>query len=558
MLNFKNKMVVGVSITPELGLEVAQIDFATKNVIKYGCKPLPYDKNRRTLVDLDIFKETLSELLFEQGIPKGTNIVLNLPTVVFNIVDYPASLEKEQIESVIEEDLLTNPFYEDSEPALAVTLLPNSTMQTSKYAYMSAHKITLIEIVLQIRELGYNVVGIDTSVNSTLNAMVYNESLAGITPETSWVLLFVENNCCRVLMMQGTNYVEFYEEKISIGEVLGDDENYSTVVSAVMPILKNIPSQFLYVLSKTNIISAKVLADKLTYGAQIIHQDANMFAESSFLPIQEENHEGLTKFISPDVIGAAIKKDFEQISSADFSLYNKTLGDVYSMFQPPEVKIGKRIFVLNEENMIKAATFYSTVVIIIFLILFIPISGLIKQKQGILNELEQKIANINSFLKNNENISASLFDEGDEIKIGIVNNKKIYSYYTIVGTEIPQKLWLTGLRLGENIIIEGQADNLESIYSFFRNVKDYDVKSSLKLQKLGLATKNGIAKIKANEEFDTDSVLSSMNADFYEFKISDEKDEKDKKEVEKKEVANPKASKTTKKTTKPPKALPKN
>ena len=115
-----------------------------------------------------------------------------------------------------------------------------------------------------------------------------------------------------------------------------------------------------------------------------------------------------------------------------------------------------------------------------------------------------------------------MFDDGDEIRTGLEHNKGVYSYYTIVGTEIPKKLWLTHLKLGEKTTIEGQADNLESVYGFFRSIKDYNPESAIKLQKLGLASKSKVDITDDNADFDTDSILTSMNADFYEFKISDE------------------------------------
>ena len=117
-----------------------------------------------------------------------------------------------------------------------------------------------------------------------------------------------------------------------------------------------------------------------------------------------------------------------------------------------------------------------------------------------------------------------MFDEGDEIRIGLEHNKGIYSYYTIVGTEIPKKLWLTRLKLSEKTTIEGQADNLESVYAFFRSIKDYDPNSGIKLQKLGLASKTELppAQTDGDVEFDTDSILTTLNADYYEFIISDE------------------------------------
>ena len=136
---------------------------------------------------------------------------------------------------------------------------------------------------------------------------------------------------------------------------------------------------------------------------------------------------------------------------------------------------------------------------------------------------------MNQFLKDNEDISSDLFDEGDEIRAGLEHNKNIYSYYTIIGTEIPKKLWLTHVKFSDKTTIEGQADNLESVYAFFRSIKDYNPDSAIKLQKLGLATNSQTSVLDDNSldspsdsNFETDSILTSLNADFYEFRISDE------------------------------------
>jgi hypothetical protein len=99
--NFKKNIVVGVSITPEKGLEIAQIDYASKTVLKYGSRPLAYDNARREITDLDIFKETLQDLLYEMQIKPGSEIVLNIPAIAFNVADYPASLNEEQVTSAI-------------------------------------------------------------------------------------------------------------------------------------------------------------------------------------------------------------------------------------------------------------------------------------------------------------------------------------------------------------------------------------------------------------------------------------------------------------------------
>lgn len=517
--NFKKNIVVGVSVTPELGLEVAQVDFTSRTVLKYGCRQLAYDNARREIADMDIFKETLQDLLTELQIPKGSEIVLNLPSVVFNVTDYPASLNEGQVITAIEEELMQHPIFQNTEACISAVALPNSTIQMTKVAYTVAQKTMLIEMAMQIKEIGYSVNCIDTSVNSTLNALIYNDRV-DTAPDATWVLLLVENNCCRIISMQGRNYVDSFEERISIGEVLGDVENYSTVVGAVNPILKNLPSSRLYVVSKTNIISAKILAEKLVYNAQIIHQEANNFASAPFLNVSSEIENSNANMISLDVIGAAVCREFSIYTSAHFNLFNESLGDVYILEQPPVLKFGSLTLVLSMANMVAASIVFAIIVLVLTVLAIVPITTTISQKQAQVSQLTNDIAKIQAYLDENKAVSSALFDEGDEIRIGLAHNKNVYSYYTIVGTEIPKKLWLTGLSFGKYITIEGQADNLESVYSFLRNIKDYNPNTDIKVQKLAFATNSNLKALTEEEAFDTDSIITSMNADFYEFKIS--------------------------------------
>lgn len=530
MALLKKSSIVGVSVTPEVGLEVAQIDFATQTVLKYGIRQLEYDASRREIADLDLFKEALQDLFFELQIPKGTEVVLNIPTVAFKTNDYPAALDEAQISNAIEEELADHYIFKTVEPAVSAVRLPNASMQFYKIAYTAAQKQMLIEIALGIKDMDYKLVGIDTSVNSVLNALMYKQRVD--VSIDSWVLLIVDSYCCTIITMNGKNYVDTYEERISIGQVLDDAENYSTVVGTVTPILKNLPSKYLCVVSKTNIISAEVLASKLSYTAPIIHQEANCFSKEAFLELGPEVDEKFANIVSLDIIGAAIYKDFEQYSDAHFNLFNKSLGDIYTSEQPPEIMLAGRTIVLTPQLLIFAFVVVAIVIILPTVGALLYYANLISTQQNKMAELNQKVQEINQFLKDNENISSDLFDEGDEIRLGLAHNKNIYSYYTIVGTEIPKKLWLTHLKLSDKTTIEGQADNLESVYAFFRSIKDYNPNSDIKLQKLGLASKTSFTPIEENvengdntnsQEFDTDSILTSLNADFYEFIISDDK-----------------------------------
>ena len=348
----KKSIVVGVSVTPETGLEVAQIDFASQTVLRYGVRPLEYDINKREISDIDIFKESLQELFSELQIPKGAEIVLNIPTVVFKVNDYPAALDEAQLTTAIDEDLAENPLFGEQEPATSATLMPNSTIQFNKIAYIAAQKSQLIEIAMSLKEWGYKLIAIDESINSVLRALILKERI-NVEPDVNWILMIVESFCCRVISMSGRNYVDSFEEKISIGAVLGDAENYSTVINTVTPVLKNLPSKYLCVVSKTNIISAELLASKLTYSAPIIHQEANSYSKEAFMDIAPSVDESFATTISLDIIGTAIYQDFLPLTQVNFNLYNKTLGDIYINEQPPEFMFAGRRIVLSIETLIK-------------------------------------------------------------------------------------------------------------------------------------------------------------------------------------------------------------
>ena len=329
---FKKSTIVGVSVTPEMGLEIAQIDFASGTVIKYGKRPVDYNVNQREIADLDLFKNALQELLMEMQIPKDANIVLSIPAATFKINDYPAALDDLQVDNAIEEELAEHYLFKNSEACYSAVKLPNSSMQFNKIAYASSHKSMIIELVLIFNDLGYKIHAIDTSVNSTLNSLIYLQRV-NTEAETPWLLLIVENYCLRLFTMIGKNYIDAFEEKISIGEVLGDSENYAAVIDTISPLLKNIPGKYLCVVSKTNVISAEILSGKLSYSAPIIYQEDNIYSKEAFLPTGPDVDPKMANSISLDVIAAGIYRDFGEYLDTQFNLFNKSLGENLSVIK---------------------------------------------------------------------------------------------------------------------------------------------------------------------------------------------------------------------------------
>ena len=397
MINFKKKTFIGVAVTPDNGLEVAQVDFETRCVLKYVNAPLVYDSRQRIITDLDTFKETLLDLLTAVGAPAGSEIAVSIPSVVFKINNYPANYDEQYLYSVIEEDLSNHTLLKNDRPGIALCGLKSESIQFNNIAYSAAQQQLLIEIACIIKELGHKLIAIDTSVTTSLNALFYSGRIEPIV--ANWLVLTIDNNACRILSMHDHNLIDFFEEIITIGEVLGDEENYSIVKEAINPLLSKLPAKCLYVVSKTNMIQAEKLAEMLDFKGQIIYQEGNCFNTVPHIGIAPEIEESLGKRISFDVIGAAIYSSFESFSLVQLNLFNESLGYIYTQEQPPTIRIGQITLKLTTENLIKIFMALSIVVVLLVILSTAILTTLTKQNKEKIDQITQEIAKINEFIK---------------------------------------------------------------------------------------------------------------------------------------------------------------
>ena len=74
------KQIIGVTLTPGIGLEACIYDRNKNNVIKYGRKKVEYNFSTREIQDYVEFKTALSDLIAElNASPKALLVPRNLP-----------------------------------------------------------------------------------------------------------------------------------------------------------------------------------------------------------------------------------------------------------------------------------------------------------------------------------------------------------------------------------------------------------------------------------------------------------------------------------------------
>lgn len=531
------KRIFAVAVTPDRGLEVAEMDYSSGVIVKYAQRALDVVTIRSVIPDMDVFKDLLKDCLTEVGAPKGSGIVLSLPTVSMGLGNYMSSQTDASIVQLIENDLMEKELlFRDNDPLVVTTGL-SVTVQSKVVAYTAAVFSIVQEAATMITDLGYTIHSIDSSVAAVFRALVHTGKIQP-QGDGTWLMMLVDNSHARIMAFNGESLVEYKEEQL-LYDVSDPAGNSEMVASAMSIYLEKLPAKYLFIVSRADAVSAEMLASKVKYNNPIIFLEANSYAKEGFIDVRGIP-EDMADSISLDLIGACLYDE----SLLHFNMFVEALGNVYEDQQP--AKLGS--IALTNAFCIKMAIFFILPILGAF---FAGTSYLGGQKAEVEQEISAKKVKIEatkSKIKELESqVSSDEFSEGDQIKLGVSRNTEIFNYFDILGREMPQKLWLTYLSLAHlgfddkyiHVDLEGQADNIESIYAFYRNLRENieeptSSSDKVKLQKLALAKinppkvsedfedgdlpENGLGDLVFNEN--SNDIILSSNADFYEYIIS--------------------------------------
>ena len=111
-----------------------------------------------------------------------------------------------------------------------------------------------------------------------------------------------------------------------------------------------------------------------------------------------------------------------------------------------------------------------------------------KQKKAKLDGVKNEITAIEKKIKSltDQAPTSAAFDPAKEIEIVLKANRVKLIAYSALGESVPRNLWVTYFSATPDgkLYIKGVCDDVEGIYKFFKNMKDYMVDSQLRLHKL--------------------------------------------------------------------------
>ena len=495
-LGASTKITVGCSISPIVGLEMIEVDRLTGTVNNYSRRPLEYNHSTREISNYDQFKSALSELFNELHISPKSNIILSLPNVHFGMINLPILLTDEAITNAIISEVEQSYIFKRQEPIVSWTeIYSNINTENRVLAYSAIQKDAFDKIIEACKDIGCTLLGIENSYSSLLKALDFSGVAKNQMKENvTWNLMVIGQNSYSIISMLGKKIMEYYEEPLALKSFV-NDEIYNAIATSAQLTLVGLPANHLFIVSETDLVSAEVLSIKISVESAVSFLECNKYVQNELLPVNLNILPKLALQITPEAIGSAV------YPFSDFPLKlnildqkdgtSNYLSDISAC---PRINIGNLEIELTPAFIKRMAIIVAGIVIIPIIILNLVISKVVTPKeQAKLDEINAKFEKTTKDIKQyTDNDKASTFDIKTVTETIVSQNKSKLVYYSALGMSIPNKLWVTYYALSDagKIDIKGKSNDVQSIYTFYKNLKQLVNNSDVRLYKLEVASES--------------------------------------------------------------------
>ena len=492
-LGIGTKETVYMSVSPAINaLEIIKVDMATKTVVAYSNRPLSYSETLREITDYDEFKESVKELFEELNINSHCNVVLNLPMVLFGSKDLPLILNDEAINEVLTSEAEQTYTFQRHDPLVAwFDSNAHQTGEMRRVFYSALQKDGVENIKNALAEIGATLVSVRTSLDSTINALSFADLAAEQMKEnTSWNLVLVSLSGYSICSMMGSKIVDYYEEPLALKSFEGEDV-YNAIVNSAQLSLMNYPANFLYIVSSTDIVSAELLASRLSGVDSVTgFLENNTYRKEDFIPVSLEILPEVASKITLEALGVALANQQGLPIQMDFmsGFQVEGAGEVGS---PLKIRIGEREYEITQEVSVKIAGLIVGILLIPVILCYLILPFGEKKLQVKLDDLNKQVAELETQVRayTDEEAQLDSFDVKREIQETLKSNRAKLMAYSAMGEVVPNGVWITYFftQAEGKIDIKGASTSVEDVYTFFKNLKDSLINTKLRLYRLEMA-----------------------------------------------------------------------
>lgn len=500
------KQIVGVTVSPNIGLEVIVYDHTLNEVSKYGQKFLEYNIASREIQDINLFKSDVSDLFAELEISREkSNIYIVLPNINFGFRSIDeANVSPDVIDSIVAEETEKSYIFKQADPISTWVDVNAGTGADGKYiAHSSIQATALANIQDAISDIGGTIAGIETAVTAIPRGI----ALTGlcndvISNNDNWNILLINSNNYSLFQMSGNRLLDYAEIPFAVMSFDGDDI-YPALSSAVSQYLPNYPAKKLVIVSQADNVSANTLKGAITFDEDIVAIDSNRYGINPVVGVSDEVIKQTASSMTMGALGAVAPKwgGFPTLNFVGNVSYTGSVS--YGTINIA----GKEIDITSSFIMIRSIII-SAILGILAVAAICILMSLSKNTANEVNETQSQIDTTNTEIQNLEkklkgNITSL-------IKQIMDSNKLSVNYYDSLSTDIPSNVWLTYYinKNGKEVGIEGLSTNINDVYSYYRSLKALTPNSDIKLNKLDVFSEE---EKNASDNDDADKIVLSTS-----------------------------------------------
>lgn len=484
-----NKVLVGVSVSPNVGVEMLMVDPVQRKVTKYAQRPLGYNASTREIEDYAEFKTALGDLFRELDLdPKSVNVVLNLPNVGFGHAHLPTILDNDGVDGALVAQVEENYLFKKNTPVVSWVEVNVNNTSDKRYIVYTAMQEEVLGVITQVfEELGATLIAVENTYSSLIKTLEFTRITDDFaTSGGSWNILLVSQNSYAVFSMLDYRVIDYYEDPLAIRS-FNNDEVYVAIAQSASMVLEKFASDKLLVVSESNDVNAEILSMQLKLHADIKFLDANHYAKVPLIDVDLNVLPHYIKAITPEAIGAAIyrAKDFKT---------------KFNFIKQAEVKTTEMVEVFGHQ-MVKEQLYLVSMLIAAVLaglgwLAANAIGTYSSTLESNKSSLEQQQASLQAELKKyraSDN-KQSIYSIAKTIDKSMVTE---LGYYNSIGSAIPNKVWLTSFYTDSKggSGMEGATTSVDDVYIFFRGIKSQVADSNLVLSKLSVDDSDGMIDI---------------------------------------------------------------
>ncbi len=523
-----HKEVIGIAVTPSLGLEVAVIDKSTHTVKNYGRKKIDYDISRREITDIGMFKNALGELLNQMDVISSSKQLayLILPNVYFDFLEVPNETSREEIKTAILSEAEEFFIFKREEPisGFCDVINPNST-ERKKVVYSSFQKEEVDNIKAAIEDCGLTLIGVETNYTATLRGL-YTAGLVDdvILENAQWTAMLINTNSFVMFKMEGKELIGHLEVPLAV-RAYSIEESYEAIISNASQILEDYQSSKLFIISQVDEISADIIKRKMRFNNEMMAIECNKYASTTqLMEVKAALDFNDANSMTPAVIGAtSLGSDFGLILNVLTDDIASTLG----VYLTAEI-LGQKVDITRA-----VVTQLGIVLIVILGVVFggiyFGVNALDSSYKSTIDSTQNEIKNVEAQIE-----EASKDGDKEEVNINIEIDKiaeanvTAINFYDSIATDIPRNIWLTAYynKNGSQIAVRGIAENIVDVYEYYKNLKVVSPDSDIKLNELKVFTNETSTKKEGeeNKENANNKLASNLLIDesdrLYSFEIS--------------------------------------